>query len=217
MRSNRESDRETRAALCGASATSTVPVPAARKGRATTSPYRRRSIVAETIPEVIAPGSLADYFEVMTRAVFQAGVSWKQIADQWDAYREAFSNFDPARVATYDDLEVERVLATPGILRMPRKVRATIADANAMLDVEREYGGFQRYLRSFQSYESLAKDFKQRFAFMGEMNVWYFLFRIGEPVPRFEEWVKTIRGKHPRMREMVERARAAGRSREDSR
>ncbi len=167
-----------------------------------------------TIPDVIAPASLADYFEVMTRAVFQAGVRWKQIADQWGAYREAFSDFDPVRVAAYDDLDVERVLATPGILRMPRKVRATIADARALLEADREYGGFQKYLRSFQSYESLAKDFKRRFALMGDMNVWYFLFRTGEAVPRFETWVKTIRGDHPRMREMVERARSAGRSRE---
>ncbi len=168
--------------------------------------------MAETIPEVIAPASLADYFEVMTRAVFQAGVSWKQIAQQWDAYREAFSNFDPARVAAYDDLDVERILATPGILRMRRKVRAAIADAKALLEADRAHGGFQKYLRSFESYAALAKDFKRRFAFMGDMNVWYFLFRTGEEVPRFEIWVKTIRGQHPRMREMVERARREGRS-----
>ncbi len=168
--------------------------------------------MAETIPGVIAPASLADYFEVMTRAVFQAGVRWMQIAEQWDAYREAFSNFDPACVAMYDDLDVERVLAMPGILRMRRKVRATIVDAKTLLEADREYGGFQKYLRSFHCYELLAKDFKRRFAFMGDMNVWYFLFRTGEPVPRFETWVKTIRGEHPRMQEMVGRARREGRS-----
>lgn len=168
--------------------------------------------MAETIPDVIDPASTADYFEVMTRAVFQAGVSWKQIAEHWDAYREAFSNFDPARVATYEDFDVQRVLTTPGILRMPRKIQATIANANAMLEAARQHGGFQGYLRSFDSYETLAKDFKQRFAFMGDMNVWYFLFRTGEDVPRFESWVKTLRGEHPRMREMVERARSKGRS-----
>jgi hypothetical protein len=167
--------------------------------------------VAETIPEVIVPGSLADYFEVMTRAVFQAGVSWRQIAAQWDAYREAFAAFDPAAVASYDDLDVERVLATPGILRMPKKVRATIANAGALIGLERD-GGFACYLRSFDSYAALAKDLKARFALMGDMNVWYFLFRTGEPVPRFESWVATIRGDHPRMREMVEQARAQGRS-----
>jgi len=49
---------------------------------------------------------------------------------------------------------------------------------------------------------------------MGDMNVWYVLFRTGHAVPRFEEWVSTIPGDHPRMREMVELARATGRSRE---
>jgi Methyladenine glycosylase len=168
--------------------------------------------VSETIPDVIVPASPADYFEVMTRAVFQAGVRWKQIAEHWDAYRLAFAAFDPGRVAAYDELDVERVLATPGILRMPRKVHAAIANARAMLETAREYGSVAAYLRSFGSYAALAKDFKRRFAFMGEMNVWYFLFRTGEPVPRFETWVATIPGRHPRMQEMVERARAAGRS-----
>jgi 3-methyladenine DNA glycosylase Tag len=168
--------------------------------------------VAESIPEVIQPASSADYFEVITRAVFQAGVSWKQIAAHWDAYRAAFANFDPAAVAAYDDLDVERVLAIPGILRMPRKVRATIANAKTLGDLEREHGGIRNYLRSFESYETLAKDIKSRFALMGDMNVWYFLFRTGEPVPRFETWVITIRGEHPRMREMVERAREQGSS-----
>jgi hypothetical protein len=168
--------------------------------------------VAETIPDVINPVSPADYFEVMTRAVFQAGVSWKQIAANWDAYRAAFADFDPAVVASYDDLDLERVVATPGILRMPRKVRATIANAKTLCELEREHGGIRRYLRSFDSYATLAKDLKGRFALMGDMNVWYFLFRTGQPVPRFEAWVKTIRGEHPRMREMVERARQQGRS-----
>jgi DNA-3-methyladenine glycosylase I len=168
--------------------------------------------VAETIPEVIAPATSADYFEVMTRAVFQAGVSWKQIAEHWDAYHSAFAEFAAAVVAAYDDLDIERVLATPGVLRMPRKVRATIENAKALCEAEREFGGIRNYLRSFDSYSALAKDFKRRFTLMGDMNVWYFLFRTSEPVPRFETWVKTIRGEHPRMREMVERAREQGRS-----
>ncbi|HVN68582.1 MAG TPA: DNA-3-methyladenine glycosylase I [Candidatus Binatia bacterium] len=172
--------------------------------------------MAETIPDVIEPASLADYLEVVTRAVFQAGVSWKQIAAPWDAYREAFSHFDPVRVAAYDDVDVERVLSTKGVLRMPRKVRATIANAAAMLQAEREFGSFTAYLRSFDAYPALAKDFKRRFALVGDMSVWYFLFRTGERVPRFEQWAATIRGDHPRMREMVERARAHGRSPEAS-
>lgn len=163
------------------------------------------------IPRVIAPASAADYLEVMTRAVFQAGVRWRQIAQHWEAYREAFAGFDPARVAVYDELDVERVLATPGILRQRRKVLATVANARALHELERDQG-IAAYLRSFDSYPAIAKALKKRFAFMGEMNVWYFLFRVGEPVPTFEGWVQTIPGDHPRMREMVESARACGTS-----
>ncbi len=150
----------------------------------------------------------------MTRAVFQAGITWKQIAVNWDAYREAFEGFNPTRVAMYDNVDVDRILATSGILRMPRKVHATIRNAVALIETDRAFGGLTNYLRSFDSYAALAKDFKKRFSFMGDMNVWYFLFRVGEPVPRFEQWVKTIPGDHPRMREMVERARTAGRAKE---
>jgi hypothetical protein len=170
--------------------------------------------VAETIPDVIEAPAPADYFEVMTRAVFQAGVSWKQIAQQWEAYRDAFVRFDPARVAAYDEIDRMRVLETPGILRSPRKVDATVANAAMLVRTKQEFGSVTRYLESFDSYAALAKDVKKRFAFMGEMNVWYWLFRTGHPVPRFESWVETIRGDHPRMREMVARARAQGRSRE---
>lgn len=168
--------------------------------------------MAETIPEVIAPTSLADYLEVIARAVFQAGVAWRQIAAQWESYRQAFSSFDPVQVAAYDEIEIERVLQTPGILRAPRKVRATVANAATLLALEREYGQFINYLRAFASYDELAKDFKRRFALIGEMSVWYVLFRTGEAVPPFESWVATIRGDHPRMREMVELARREGRS-----
>ncbi|HZY99594.1 MAG TPA: DNA-3-methyladenine glycosylase I [Candidatus Baltobacteraceae bacterium] len=159
------------------------------------------------------PKSPNDYFEVMTRAVFQAGVAWKQIAAHWEAYRAAFAGFDPAAVARFNEFDVERVLEMTGILRMPRKVHATIRNAGELARIESE-GGIAAYLRGFDSYAALAKDFKKRFAFMGDMNVWYFLFRVGEPVPRFETWVTTIPGSHPRMHEMVERAREQGRSRE---
>lgn len=166
------------------------------------------------IPTVIEPKSLNDYFEVMTRAVFQAGVAWKQISAHWDAYRVAFEEFDPTRVARYGEFDVERILETPGVLRMPRKIRATIKNAGTIVSTDNECGGFAQYLKSFGSYPALAKDFRSRFTLLGEMSAWYFLFRVGEPVPRFEEWVKSIPGEHPRMREMVEKARESRLSRE---
>ena len=162
-----------------------------------------------TIPSRAKPQSLDDYLEVMTRAVFQAGVRWSMIAARWDDYRRAFCDFRTDQVASFDDLDVQRALQEQ-ILRSPKKVRATVANAQTLLILDKEYNGFKNYLRWFSSYDELCADFRKRFMFMGPMNVWYFLFRVGEEVPQFEEWVETIPGDHPRMREMVEKARHEG-------
>lgn len=165
-----------------------------------------------TVPDVVDAPDASAVFAVITRAVFQAGVSWAQIAKHWNAYRRAFAEFDVSRVKAYSDIDAERVLEEPGILRMRRKVAATIKNANALADVIAEFGDFHGYVASLPDYAARVKDMKRRFSFMGDMNVWYVLFRLGEPVPQFESWVTTIPGEHPRMREMVARARAAGRS-----
>jgi len=164
------------------------------------------------IPEVIEHPSPAQVLEIITRAVFQAGVKWSQVAEHWDAYREAFAQFDVARVAAFDALDIEHVLEQPGVLRVMKKARATVTNAQMLLAIEHERGDFHSYVAAFPDYATLAKDMKKRFAFLGDMNVWYVLFRCGEPVPRFENWVQTIPGEHPRMREMVTLAREAGRS-----
>jgi hypothetical protein len=172
------------------------------------------SLGDDVIPDVIKEPRLSDYLDVMSRAVFQAGLSWAGIGKNWKAYRDAFEGFDPVRVAMYGEDDVERLMATDGVLHSRRKIGATIENARALLEVEREYGGVAKYLRSFDGYNALAKDIKRRFKFMGDMNVWYFLFRTGEAVPQFEHWVTTIPGEHPRMKEMVEKARSAGTSTE---
>lgn len=146
----------------------------------------------------------------MSRAVFQTGLRWSAIASRWDTYREAFENFDPRRVAHYGSADLERLMHADGVLHSARKITAIVSNAQTLLALEARHGTFTDYLRSFGAYDALARDLKKRFKFMGEMNVWYFLFRVREPVPRFEAWVKTIPGDHPRMREMVESARAAG-------
>jgi len=163
-----------------------------------------------TIPDRYAAPSLSDYLEVMTRAVFQAGVSWAMIAQRWDAFRSAFSNFDVAQVASLGEGDFERLLRENAILHSPKKVRATVTNAQTILALDKQHAGFRNYLRAFRSYDELCADLRKRFKFMGPMNVWYFLFRVGEGVPRFEDWVQTIPGDHPRMREMVEKARADG-------
>jgi 3-methyladenine DNA glycosylase Tag len=164
------------------------------------------------IPEPIEPQRLADYLAVMSRAVFQAGLSWKMIETRWNDYLRLFEGFDPVVVGAFDGTDIERILSDGGALRVYKKILATVENARTMLELDREHGGFRNYLRSFGSYAALATDLRKRFKFLGELSAYYFLFRVGEPVPPFEDWEKDIPGDHPRMREMIALAREKGTS-----
>ena len=153
--------------------------------------------------ERIDKPTLADYLAVMSRAVFQAGVNWAQIDGQWNPLSKAFDGFDPRKVARYKDTDVKRILATPGIVHSERKIKATIANAKTILDLDKQFGGLPKYLRSFKSYDDLAADIKRRFSYVGDISTYYFLFRVGEKVPPFTKWIKTVEGDHPRIKEMV--------------
>lgn len=159
------------------------------------------------IPEQIDPKTLADYFAVMSRAIFQAGLSWALIESKWPAYERLFEGFDPVKVAAFDEFDIDRIASDPGIVRTRKKVGATVENARTMLALDREHGGFANYLRSFGSYDELSADLKRSFKFLGELSAYYLLFRVKEPVPPFAEWENTVPGDHPRMREMIALAR----------
>jgi DNA-3-methyladenine glycosylase I len=149
---------------------------------------------------------------VITRAVFQAGLSWAMIDAKWDAYRKAFDDFHVRKVAHYDAGDVERIMATDGIVHSRSKIEGTIHNAKTLLALEREYGSIRGYQDSLESYDDARKDAKKRFAYMGDLNVYYWRFRTGAVVPPFEEWMKGQERDHPRMREMITADRSEART-----
>ncbi len=155
------------------------------------------------IPERITPAKLGDYLAILTRAVFQAGLSWALIESKWDDFLAAFHDFDPQRVAGLSDAEIAWLAEESSIVRSRKKIEGTVANAQTMLALEREYAGFANYLHAFPSYDALRADIRKRFKFVGDLSVYYFLFRIGEPVPPYADWAKTVEGTHPRVREML--------------
>jgi DNA-3-methyladenine glycosylase I len=72
-------------------------------------------------------------FEMLTLEGAQAGLSWLTILRKREGYRRAFAGFDPERIARFDDADVARLLADPGIVRNRLKAAATIANARALL------------------------------------------------------------------------------------
>ena len=88
-------------------------------------------------------------FEFITLEGAQAGLSWETILKKRDAYREAFAEFDPAKVARFTPARVERLLQDPGIVRNRLKVDSTVTNAKAFLAVQREFGSFDVYVWGF--------------------------------------------------------------------
>jgi DNA-3-methyladenine glycosylase I len=88
-------------------------------------------------------------FELLTLEGAQAGLSWSMVLAKRDNYRRAFDHFDVEKIARYDARKVASLLADPGIVRNRLKIAATIANAQAFLAVQREFGSFDRYLWSF--------------------------------------------------------------------
>ena len=88
-------------------------------------------------------------FEKLVLDGFQAGLAWITILRKREAFRRAFDDFDPVRVAAYGPADVDRLLADPGIVRNRLKVAATVRNARAFLAVQAELGSFDRYVWSF--------------------------------------------------------------------
>jgi DNA-3-methyladenine glycosylase I len=88
-------------------------------------------------------------FELLTLEGAQAGLSWRTILRKRDGYRRAFAGFEPARVAAYTEVDVDRLLADASIVRNRAKIESTVDNATAVLDTQRDHGSFAAYLWAF--------------------------------------------------------------------
>ncbi len=88
-------------------------------------------------------------FEFLILEGAQAGLSWLTILKKREHYRCAFKGFDPRRVARFGPQQLQRLLADPGIVRNRLKLEASIANARAVLAVQREFGSFDAFIWSF--------------------------------------------------------------------
>jgi hypothetical protein len=147
-------------------------------------------------PTRITPETTGDYLAVMSKAVFQTGVSWKVVEAKWPGFLEAFHGFDAERVAALTPADVDRLVEDARIIRNRKKIEATIDNATEMVALAREHGSFRAYLRSHGGFEETVRDLRKRFRFIGELGAFYFLYVVGEEVPSYEEWCAS-RGRTP--------------------
>ena len=139
-------------------------------------------------------------FEFLVLEGAQAGLSWSTILAKRPAYRKAFSNFNPKKVAKYGPPKIAELLANPGIVRNRMKIESAVRNAQAFLRIQKEFGSFDHYIWQFvggkpvtnrwrsmdrlpaQTPESVAmsKDLLKRgFSFVGPTVCYAFMQAVG--------------------------------------
>ena len=130
-----------------------------------------------------------DYLEVLSKAVFQAGMSWKVVDAKWPGIKEAFRDFDVETVADLGESELDGLTNDTRVIRNRRKLEAVVQNARRLIELDSEFGGFQKYLRSHEDFAAVVKDLRKNFKFLGEVGCYFFLYVVGEEVPPHEEWM----------------------------
>lgn len=141
-----------------------------------------------------------ELFEFLILEGAQAGLSWITILRKRESYHLAFDDFDPVKVAAYDQAKIDQLLDNPGIIRNRLKIRSAISNAQAFLQVQQEFGSFDSYIWGFTDYtpiinswtsmseipaqtplsEKISKDLKKRgFNFVGPTICYAFMQAIG--------------------------------------
>lgn len=139
------------------------------------------------------------HFMYLMMESMSCGLSWKLMLKKREVFRKCFADFDAERIAAFTDADVERIMNTEGMIRSVRKIRGIINNARCFINVQREFGSFDKYIWSFTGGKSLvypshqtqwvthnelsdavSKDLKQRgFKYVGSTIIYSHLQGIG--------------------------------------
>ena len=159
-------------------------------------------------------------FEFLILEGAQAGLSWDTILRKRESYKKVFDEFDPGKVARYSEAKCEKLLANEGIIRNRLKIASAVANAQAFLEVQKEFGSFDTFVWSFvggspidgkrkvpgdvpaktEVSDALSKDLRKRgFNFVGSTIMYAFMQATGmvndhlESCFRYKEIAREIR------------------------
>jgi DNA-3-methyladenine glycosylase I len=99
-------------------------------------------------------------FEFLVLDGFQAGLSWWMILERRELFRAAFDGFDPTNIAKYAGKDVERLMTAPGVVKNRAKILATITNAKQLLQVQKEFGSFDKFIWQFVGGKTIQNAFK---------------------------------------------------------
>ena len=99
-------------------------------------------------------------FEFLILEGAQAGLTWQTVLNKRENYRKTMNGFDPAKIARYGREDVQRLLGNPGIIRNRLKIEATIINARTFLEIQKEFGSFDKYIWPFVGGKPIRNNFK---------------------------------------------------------
>lgn len=155
--------------------------------RAAAEALRGKAALDARLPTPSSPEALRQlpddrYFSRMSLRIFSAGLKHSLVEAKWPAFEETFAGFDPARVAFFNDEDLDRLMTDRRLIRHGGKMRATLHNASAFLRVAEEHGSFGAYLAAWpgDAVADLWDDLGKRFKQLGGNSAPYFLRMVGK-------------------------------------
>ena len=100
-------------------------------------------------------------FEFLVLEGFQAGLSWQIVLNKREAFRKAFDQFNPVKVAKYGDEKVNELLQNKDIIRNKMKIAATVNNANRFIEIQKKFESFDKYIWDFINYKPIVNSFEK--------------------------------------------------------
>src|SRR3989454_12420573 len=138
----------------------------------------RANKVAVAMPgwKAVPPKDDQGYLDLMSRAIFSAGLNWRMVAKKWPHFRKAFRDFSPEKVARLSERDIRALMQDPGIVRNEKKIRATVENAKTILDLAKDHGSMKGYIQNFGNREGkLLEDLQYKFKHVGPATARVFL------------------------------------------
>jgi len=146
----------------------------------------------KVVPPREKPKDDKGYFELLSKAVFNAGFSYKVVRNKWEGTMEVFHEFEPKILSKWTVDEISDALESPKIIRNSKKVTAIVSNAKVFLEIVKKHKSFENFLNSFRDkcYEEKQKILSKQFKWLGPTGAHFFLWSVGEDAPPCEEIIK---------------------------
>lgn len=99
-------------------------------------------------------------FEFIILDAFQAGLSWNTIINKRENFKKAFDDFDAVKISKYNEKKFDKLMNDAGIIRNRLKIQATITNAKAFIQVQKEFGSFDKYIWQFTGGKTITNKWK---------------------------------------------------------